>query len=471
MIGRGQIHASNDPFSNKLSTGWLGSEDSRPSVASDKEIEDTIREISRYSLSDSLWKMWRAIEDSQFTVAKIDSINSLKNFANGVKLAKEGFNLINELKQEQLDSLSIRKIKFKVILLFEKARKHFEETFKLNPFDIKTQNYLIWIFQNLAELHDHCDNTLRAINMLECLTYILHDDPKLYFTLGEKYFNIGRWDRALTCIKTSIDLTLDDDWNKIDTKQLFWYYYLKADTEIQLNMIQEALLSLNYAKLITPTEIETREVQKKIDWINWDNGNLYTSRKSDTLDFKLNQGREDYSKIKQEYLELLNQVRAIRARQDINWRIAQLEFRFLNEKEEAVERMLKIVKQVTLDSTKKAKDPRCQKYLDDFGSMCYILGTEYLRIHHDKKAFIYFFQSVEFWWRQIGKSYLQLAKLSSLDNNSVLKFANQALIYEDHLSKEERNSLYHLIYLAYKKLGMFENATKWFHKTANYTMG
>jgi tetratricopeptide (TPR) repeat protein len=467
----GQVHASNGTIGNSLSPGVSGTKDNKSSLRSDKEIEDTIREINRYSLSDSLWFIWRAIEDSQFIVAKVDSVNSMKNFAKGVKLAKEGFNLINELKQENLDSLVIRKIKLKAILLFEKARTYFEETFKLNPFDIKTQNYLIWIFQNLAELHDHCDNTLRAINMLECLTFILHDDPKLYYTLGEKYFNIGRWDRALACIRTSIDLILNDDWNKIDTKELFWHYYLKANTEIQLNMIPEALLSLNYAKLIVPGEREANEIQKKIDWINWDDGNIDASRKWDSLDFKLNNGNQDYSTIMQEYTELLRQVKTAGAKQDINWRIAQLEFRFLNEKEKAVERMLNVVKYVVLDSVQKAEFNRCQKYLNDFGSMCYILGMEHLKNNHNKKAVVYFFQSIAYEWNQIGKSYLQLAKLSALDNQAVLRFAKLALTYENHLSNDERNNLYYLFYLAYKRMGKFDVATQWFQRVANIKMG
>jgi len=471
LQGMGQIHASNGPLLKSCSKGGSVTLDNRPSLGSDKEVEDTIREINRYTLSDSLWHIWRAIEDSQFIVAKVDTVNSWKNFAKGVKLTKEGFNLINELKQENLDSLKIRKIKLKAILLFEKARTHFEETFKLNPFDIKTQNYLIWIFQNLAELHDNCNNTLRAINMLECLTYILHDDPKLYYTLGEKYFNIGRWDRALACIKTSIDLILDDDWNKINTKELFWHYYLKANTEIQLNMISEAQLSLNYAQLIVPGEKEANVIQKKIDWINWDDGNIDASRKWDSLDFKLNKGSDDYSTIKQEYIELLSQVKTVGARQDINWRIAQLEFRYLDEKEKALERMLSIVKHIVLDSTNKAEVNRCQKYLDDFGSMCYILGMEHLKNNHNKNAFIYFFQSIDFWWNKIGKSYLQLAKLATLDNQAVLRFAKQALIYEKHLSKDEQNSLYYLIYLAYRRLGMFDNATEWFQRVVNNNMG
>jgi hypothetical protein len=64
-----------------------------------------------------------------------------------------------------------------------------------------------------------------------------------------------------------------------------------------------------------------------------------------------------------------------------------------------------------------------------------------------------------------------LAKLSALDNQAMLRFANQALVWENHLSEDERNNLYYLIYLAYKRLGMFDDATKWFNKVIDNKMG
>lgn len=451
--------------------GKLSAKGDRTTASVNKEIEDTIREINHYSLSDSLWKMWRAIEDSQFVVSRVDSVRSMKTFIKGVSLAKEAFGLINQLKEQNLDTLSVKKIKFAAILLFEKARSHFEETFKMNPFDIRTQNYLIWVFQNLAELYDHCDNKLRAINMLEYLTYILNDDPKLYYALGQKYFSIGKWEKSLANIHTSIDLILDDDWNKIDTNQLFWHYNLRSSAEMQLDLISEALLSLNYAKLIAPSEQEAREIQKKIEWINWDDGNLDASRKSDTLETKLTHGVEDYSMIKQEYVELLSQVRTTKAKQDINWRIAQLEFNFLNERETAIDRMMRVVQGVELDSVRTAADSKLQKYIEDYCMMSYIFGLEYLNKQHFKKAFIYFYQSISFSWSKIGKGYLQLAKLVTLDNNSVLKFAQQALIHENQLTEDERASLYQLFYLSYKKLGRFDDAAIWLQKSAKFSMG
>jgi hypothetical protein len=61
--------------------------------------------------------------------------------------------------------------------------------------------------------------------------------------------------------------------------------------------------------------------------------------------------------------------------------------------------------------------------------------------------------------------------LSTLDNQAMLKFAKQALIYEGHLVKDEQDTLYYLIYLAYKRLGLFDDASKWFAKVANNKSG
>ena len=103
LQGVGQIHAHDGPNKAGFLVKGYGKTDNRTDLKSDKEIEDTIREINRYTLSDSLWQRWQSIEDSQFVISKVDSINSLKNFVKGTKLAREGFDLINELKQNNLE--------------------------------------------------------------------------------------------------------------------------------------------------------------------------------------------------------------------------------------------------------------------------------------------------------------------------------------------------------------------------------
>ena len=183
LLGFGQMSDSSGPYSYNSPEKSMRFSSENTLSKGDKELEDTIREINRYTLSDSLWKMWRAVEDSQFVIAKSDSIESKKIFFKGAMLAKEASELIGSLKSIEHDSLLFRKTKIKAILLLEKSRKHLEKTFKLNPFDMKTQTYLIWIFQSLADLYANCDNNIRAINMLEYLTYILHDDQTLFFKL------------------------------------------------------------------------------------------------------------------------------------------------------------------------------------------------------------------------------------------------------------------------------------------------
>ncbi|MDZ7332556.1 MAG: hypothetical protein ONB13_07755 [candidate division KSB1 bacterium] len=438
--------------------------DNRPGPRSDREvIEDTIREINRMALSDTLWHRWRAMQDSQLVIAKVDTINASKNFAKGVSLAREGFNLLNDLNHSQQDSLSVQKIKVRAILLFERARTYFETSFKFNPFDIRTQNYLIWIYQNLAELHSNCNNMIRSITMIEYLTYILHDDPKIYHKLAEKYFTIGNWDKALSNSVASINLMLEDEPN-IDKRDLFDCYCLRGNAQLQLNRATDALLSFSYAMIIAPTEQDADETQKMIDWINWDSCNVDASRKWDSLNAKFNTMNGDYSSIHQGYLDLLSKVKTRRAQNDVNWRIAQLEFKFLNQREQALQRMFDIVKQVPLDTTRKALNKPDQNYLNDYGSMCYLMAIDFLRQHQHHKALIYLFQSVGFWWNQVGKSYYQLARLSEYDNQAVINYAQEALIYEEHLTKEERKNLYYLLYSAYKRQGLFEEAKMWFDK-------
>jgi hypothetical protein len=108
-----------------------------------------------------------------------------------------------------------------------------------------------------------------------------------------------------------------------------------------------------------------------------------------------------------------------------------------------------------------------QKYLNDYGKMCYNLGIEYLESKNYKLAFIYFTQSVSFYWDEIGKSYLQLAALSSIQNDVAIQYCNKALEYRNSLTSAEIRKTYELLFKSYKRKGQFKKAEPWYNKLVN----
>lgn len=431
-----------------------------------REIEKTIHEIDQYQLSDSLWKMWEDVVNSQFIVPAKDSSDALKKLAEGTQKVKRAVEMIEATSQDSIDSWEKDRIKITAILELEKARVDLEESIRLNPYDHRTQKWLIWIFQRLADLHAERESYDRSTTLLEYLAYILKDDPQLYYKLGENYLWLKNWQKAWENLQKSINLILETDWETINTDELFSHYSLRAEAEIKLGLVSEALLTLNYAKLIVSTPEEEQQIQWKIDWINWDGGNLEHSLKYDQLKMKLN-NCADYQALKFEFLELLEQLTMTTAKNEIHWQIAKIEFQHLNQKAQAIDRLFQIVKTVKTDSLRMATEFSDQKYLSDYGMMCYNLGMEYLKDDNFKLAYTYFIQSVAVYWEGIGKSYLQLASLSTMNNDIAIKFCMKALLYRNSLTAREIHNTYQILANSHKRKGEFEQAEQWYRNLAD----
>ncbi len=453
--------SGNSTFPGKLS-GSARSDD----LNYKREIENTLKQINQFVLTDSLWKMWQSVADSQLIVPQKDSTVALKKLASGSNRVKKAVELLEHTMVDSTDILRLNKTKLQSILELEKARVELEESIRLNPFDHRTQKWLIWVFQRLAELHAERGDFNRSTTMLEYLAYILKDDPQLYFKLGEYYLWLKEWGKARDNLQKSINIILESDWDRINTDELYAHYSMRAEAEIKLGMVQEALLTLHYAKLIAPSTEETGKIQWKTDWINWDDGNLENSRQYDKLKEKF-PSCENYVQLKKDFLDLYSKLHTFKAKSEIQWQVAKLEFQYLKDKNTAIDRLYKILHAVELDSFGMAKLLDYQKYLNDYGKMCYNLGIEHLESKNYKLAFIYFAQSVTFYWDEIGKSYLQLAALSSIQNDVTIEYCNKALQYRNSLTSAEIKKTYELLFKSYKRKGEFKKAEPWYDKLVN----
>jgi len=264
----------------------------------------------------------------------------------------------------------------------------------------------------------------------------------------------------------SINLVLDSDWETINTDELFSHYSLRAEAEIQMGMVQEALLTLNYAKLIAPTPEEEQRIQWQIKWINWDDGNLANSIKYDELKEKC-KNCKDYNKLISDYKILLSKLTTGNAKNEIHWQISKIEFQFLNQRVEAIARLFNVIREIEIDSFGVAIELENQRYLNDYGLMCYNLGVENLKQNDYKSAYIYFTQSVAIHWEGIGKSYFQLAYLSNSKNDVAIQLCNKALQFRNSLSLTEICQTYELLFNSYKRKGVFNQAELWYQKLVN----
>ncbi|MBN2009612.1 hypothetical protein JW960_09745 [candidate division KSB1 bacterium] len=427
------------------------------------EFDRVYSEINTYALSDSVWRLWRSVVDSHYVIPPSDSVTAIKKLAAASNRAREAVAGLKAKLGKTSDSLEVKRQTLNCLLELEKARVELETSIKLNPFDHRTQKYLIWIYQQLSDMYTDTGYFERSAALLETLVYIVKDDPQLHYKLGEQYMWLNNWEKAHENVQRSIDLLLDTDWESINTNTLFSHYILRAEAEMKMGNVEDALLTLNYAKLIAPTPSDESKVQWQIDWINWDNGNLENSRQYDELQTELATST-DYPALKRKLESLLKSLKTDPARYEILWQISRLQFQHLNEKDEAVSRLQELVHKVPLDTSGYAVDPRQQKYINDYGLMCYNLGISHVEKEEYRLAFLYFYQSTCFKWNGVGKSYLQLAYLASAQNEYTLDYCNHALKYANALAVNEIVDLYHLLFQAHANQGEFDEAKRWYQQ-------
>jgi tetratricopeptide (TPR) repeat protein len=156
---------------------------------------------------------------------------------------------------------------------------------------------------------------------------------------------------------------------------------------------------------------------------------------------------------------LLPSLKTPRARHEMSWRLATLEFNHLNKPEKSLQTMQAVVKETRTDA-----DSMAQKFRDSYGAMCFNQGQQMLAARKFSTALAYFQQSAEIDWNYRAKSYLELARLAANDPKRAEEFAKQALASAQQLNPKEEITVHELLTQALKRQGKFDEARRQFEK-------
>lgn len=355
----------------------------------------------------------------------------------------------------------------------------FENAIRSYRFNIVYRQEYSKFLQKLAERFKDNNYLIRAAEELERVVFVIKNQHILYYDLGEIYFKLGDWDNAFknydlaknALTKSAIfyipnpenyfDLISDVP---VDTNRLVRYLYQQAVCKTKLYEAQPALALYREAKEITPNVEFKKRFQERIDWIMWDDGNIRASEINDRGD-TLRILEKNYATAKNVYLQsLLPILWTKRTKDETNWRIALLDFQYLGNKAEGVQRMFYVIKNSAVDSlTRTPLDSNYVRYFDDYGRMCFNLGTEF----YDKDkliAYIYFNQAAATHYEEQGRAFLRIAQISEFDPQETIDLCKKTMDYLDKLDESEKAILYKAMYTAYRKLGDFKNASYWFEK-------
>jgi len=418
--------------------------------ASKQKAEKLAKEAwSILNRADSIWqKLKKVIEDSTKLNSGVDSDSSFKVMAESTTLLK--------------------KIKDNL----QTAERNFLHSIKLDPFPLNTkdglaQTYMLWATIERPEFYYE-----KALAIFKDMINYEKGEHLLFYKLGESCFHLKKWEQALLNYRQAETILLSTTFyadsilseappnDSVKNDFHFNYLYSQAVCLARTYKAKEALSVLKRAKEVAPS-IERKNIAERFEeWLNWDNGNIHAAEEKNYILELI--GKEKYAESVSRFEKLKRQLSDQFAIDEIDWRIAGLEFKYLNKKRHACNRLLNIIKK----NGKASHYPphlisTYEKYVTDCGIMHYHLGMEYIQKAEYKQAQKYLDQGAKLNWYGNYKCQLELAKLNKHDPQISLEIIEKVLQDQTNLTIAERLIALEIKLSALRKLGpQYVNETK-----------
>jgi len=287
--------------------------------------------------SDSLWALLEMRKDTSDIVLNVDSTQFISSFNEGA----ESFIEMQKISSESDPSdEEITRYAF----LLDQAIGFFEKALTFNPFDAQTRVLLAQLYSVKAGRLNQADEFEKSITILEKLSRLEKGDHVIFGVLAENYYVLGQYGSAAENYKKAAEVLTEtakltenyfDEGSKTiqDSLNLFTYYYYEGQSHLQLFdefKSREAFLNGNrYAS----TEEYRDIIEGELNFIDWDEGNIKASFARDSLLKLVNAGQP--SNAMKGYRDLLLTLRSKRATDEIDWRIAILEYELGNTEKSA----------------------------------------------------------------------------------------------------------------------------------------
>jgi len=416
------------------------------------------------SKSDTLWKYFSDELKGEIEVTGERETQSVEAFNKGAVHLQE----LSQINQNAEDLQT----KVKVGRLLQDAQTSFERAVVLNPFDLETRSWLARVYQTQAVRFLDDANHEKATTTLEKLVRIEKGEHTLFARLAETYYALENWQEAHLNFNNAemalsgasgMDFSEEAAFSEtaVDTSTLFYYVYYQGDAQIKMHDAENGLANLNRALGYASTDRERSDIDTYIAWINWDDGNTKAVEARDKY-LAMEQSGE-YREAALGFLQLIPNLKTVRAKDEILWRLGALEFQFLERQEQGIERIKQIVSNAGKTASGAPIDTSYQRYFDSYGVMCHNLGLENFKKNR-KVAFMYFQQATQVFWESRAKSYLEIAKMSRNNPNSAITACRAALTQPEQLDVNEQMSVYQLLVEAFKRRGKFNEARQYYAK-------
>lgn len=418
---------------------------------SSKQKAEKLADEARAALNqaDTIW--WNLKKISMDTTKLTSPVASDSN----LKIIEESTTLLKEIKD-----------------LLQTAEGNFLQSIKLNPFPLATKDGLAQTYMLLANIERSELYYEKAIAVFNDIINSEKGEHLLFYKLAECYYQVKHWEQALLNYREAEKILLSTTFyadsvlhetsscDSLKNDFHFNYLYSQAVCLARMYKAKESLLILKKAKEKAPS-IERGEIADRFeDWLNWDNGNIHAAEEKNFILELIR--KENYEESVSRFEKLKDQLSDRIAIDEIEWRIAGLEFNYLNKKQHACNRLLNIIKK----NEKATYYPAhlistYEKYVIDCGIMHYHLAMDYIQKADYKQAQNYLEQGAKLNWYGNYKCQLELAKMNKHDPQISLEIIEKVLQDQTNLTIPERLTALGIKLSALRKLGpQYLNETK-----------
>ena len=383
------------------------------------------------------------------------------------------------------DSLTISIVTSLLDYYLNYCSEHFQQAYDLNPYDLNSLNNMAICNSDRGLIFK---DKLANKDAIQTLMKVLDHDKgvaSVYKGIANSHFILGEWKKAYEYfykahqiyVITSIFENPKPDTSErfkqgnipfhVKPDEYYDYLYMKGRAEIKVHEADSALATFEKALYLAPSKEDSSSINYLVkEWILWDDGNIYAAEQKSIIIDSLNQGNYEWAK--QAFIRLIPQLKTKKARDNISWRLARVEYPFLDQAEDAADRLYNLVMNADTNKEKTniykpPADSLYKVYFKDCGTLLFGLGNKYRDEGFHQKAKQFFVKDTTFEWSGRGKVFLPLSQLVTLDvpenispverlkmaNEKRLKLLNRAKHFVFEFTEREVDQLYQALSLIY----------------------
>lgn len=219
----------------------------------------------------------------------------------------------------------------------DNAMQLFLKAKQIDPFDLQTVQDIANLYSQNAERFQDSTSSLESIRQYEYVARYQKGYHILFSRLGANYESINDWKNAYRNFREALRVYLATSKLNFSTDPgtaaedslrslgiLTDYWIDKARAETKLLMADSAAVSWLNALSISQSEEEIKYIETNLQKIMWDSLNIRAYVMKDSVDQLYNEGKMVEARLG--YLELLKILQTQKAKDEISYYLAQMDF-------------------------------------------------------------------------------------------------------------------------------------------------